>query len=250
MIKALIIDDEPAAAEVLRLLLKRHNPEVSEVLVETDSVKALAQIEKFKPQLVFMDIVMPEMTGFEVLNNIPNKNFDVIFTTAFNEYAIQAIRFSAVDYLLKPIDAEELKNAVKRHLNKHLGEKDFEVLYTNLLQNLAAKATSEFKLAIPTRDGAMFISTSELMRCEGEGNYTRFFLTGNRKHISSKTIKEYEEILAGHNFIRVHKSHLVNRDFISNYLSEGAVMLKDNVKVPVSRRRRDSVKKILSLKQS
>ncbi|MES2649121.1 MAG: LytTR family DNA-binding domain-containing protein [Bacteroidota bacterium] len=247
MIKALIIDDEPLAANVLRLMIERDNPEISSLVIETDTSKAISLIETYKPQLIFLDIIMPEITGFELLNKIPQKNFDVIFTTAFNEYAIQAIRFSAVDYLLKPIDADELKNAIKRHLEKQLGEQEFEGLYQNLMNNLKARQEVDFKLALATVNGTLFISTDELIRCEGERNYTCFYLTNNRKHLSAKTIKEYEEILSGHGFIRVHKSHLVNSRFVHVYLNEGAVLLKDKTKIPVSRQRKDAVKKELDI---
>ena len=247
MIKALIIDDEPMAADVLRLLIERNHPEITEVLIETDAIKALLLLEKHQPQLLFLDIVMPEITGFDFLQKVSHKNFDIVFTTAFNEYAIQAIRFSAIDYLLKPINAEELNIAIKRHLEKQLGAADFESLYQNLLHNLRAKQTVNFKLAIPTVAGTLFVGVDELIRCEGESNYTCFHLANGRRHLSAKTIKEYEEILCGHGFIRVHKSHLINRTCIVNYLNEGAVLLKDNQKIPVSRLRKEAVKKILSI---
>ena len=249
VISAIIIDDEPVAANVLKMMIERYCPEITRIIVETDTGKALLLLEQECPQLVFLDIVMPGMTGFELLTKIPKKNFEVIFTTAFNEYAIQAIRFSAVDYLLKPIDADELRAAVGRHFQKQSGEKDFEALYLNLVNNLKAKQKNEFRLTIPTVNGALFVAVDELIRCEGERNYTCFYLTGNRKHLSAKTIKEYEEILSNHDFIRIHKSHLVNRSFINNYLNEGAVLMQDSVKIPVSRQRKEAVKKILSVRQ-
>ncbi len=228
-------------------MIERNNPEITQLIIETDAMKAIAMIEQFQPHLVFLDIVMPEVTGFELLKKIPNKNFDVIFTTAYNEYAIQAIRFSALDYLLKPIDEEELKAAIQRHLEKQLGSNDFEGLYQNLLNNLKAKQKDDFNLAIPTIEGTFFVKVDELIRCEGERNYTCFYLTNNRKHLSARTIKEYEEILVNHNFMRVHKSHLINRNFIVNYLNEGTIVLNDNEKIPVSRQRKDAVKKMLAI---
>lgn len=242
----MIIDDEPLAANVLEQMINRDNPEITKLIIETDATKAMAVIEQFKPNLIFLDIVMPEITGFELLKKIQHKNFDVIFTTAFNEYAIQAIRFSALDYLLKPINSEELNAAIQRHIEKQAGSTDFESLYQNLLNNLKAKKEDDFKLAIPTMEGALFIKTDELIRCEGERNYTCFYLTNNRKHLSARTIKEYEEILVNHHFLRVHKSHLINQQFVTNYLNEGAIVMKDNSRIPVSRQRKDVVRKMLS----
>ncbi len=242
MVKALIIDDEAAAANVLQLMIERHIPEIKELRVATKINEAYSLLDRFQPDLVFLDIMMPEKNGFEFLNDIPNINFEIIFTTAFNEFAIQAIRFSALDYLLKPLNAEELKAAVNRFADKKQQQKnETEALLKNLLQNLGKKEQDDFKLAVPTTEGAVFFSPSGIIRLEGEGNYTRFYLTDGRKHLSSKTMKEYEEILLQHHFLRVHKSHLVNKNFIENYHHEGAVILKDKTQLPVSRQRKQEV---------
>ena len=159
---------------------------------------------------------------------------------AYNEYAIQAIRYSALDYLLKPIDADELKG-VQRFINKQQAGSNQQEMYTNLLHNLQAKEEIDFKLAIPTNEGARFVAPDELIRCEGDRNYTWFYLTENRKHLSAKTIKEYQEILEKQGFLRIHKSHLVNKKYVEYYLGEGAVLLKDKTKLPVSRQRKEEV---------
>lgn len=245
MVKALIIDDEAAAANVLRMMIERHIPEISDLRLATQPEEALALVNSFQPQLVFLDIVMPTTDGFELLSSIKDAKFEVIFTTAYNEYAIQAIRFSALDYLMKPIDADELKNAVNRFLEKNSQRAETDALLNNLVHNLKSKEKEEFKLAVPTTDGAVFFSPSEIMRCEGDRNYTWFFLTNNRKHLSSKTIREYEELLSQHDFLRIHKSHLVNMAFIDKYLNEGAVVLKDKMQLPVARLRKDEVKTVL-----
>ena len=245
MVKALIIDDEAAAANVLQLMIERHIPEITDLRIATKISEAYALVQQFQPQLVFQDIVMPEKNGFEFLNGINKINFDIIFTTAYNEYAIRAIRFSALDYLLKPINAEELRNAVNRFLEKRNQQLETDALLKNLISNLEQKKESEFKLAIPTVNGALFFSPSEIIRLEGEGNYTRFCLTNDRKYMSAKTMKEYEEILLQHNFLRIHKSHLVNRLFIDSFKNEGSVLLSDKTELPVSRQRKQEVAVIL-----
>ena len=250
MIKALIIDDEPAAANVLQLIIERNTPEIKQLRIANHIAEAHALLNNFKPDLVFLDIMMPEKNGFEFLNELSNINFELIFTTAFNEFAIRAIRFSALDYLLKPLNAEELRSAIDRFLAKQDHKKQTEALLQNLLQNLGKKEEDDFKLAVPTTTGAVFFAPTDIIRLEGEGNYTRFFLKDGRKHMSSKTMKEYEEILLQHSFLRIHKSHLVNKAFIENYHNEGAVILKDKTQLPVSRQRKQQVAAELLNKKS
>lgn len=242
MIKALIIDDEVSAANVLQLMIERHIPEISELRIATKIDKATTLFQEFQPDIVFQDIVMPEKNGFEFLKELNHTGFEIIFTTAYNEYAIQAIRFSALDYLLKPINADDLKQAMGRFLQKRIHKNESDALLKNLLHNLAQKEKANFRLAVPTSTGSVFFSPVEIIRCEGEGNYTWFYLTGNRKHLSAKTMKEYEEILLHHNFLRIHKSHLVNKSFVRNYLNEGSVLLHDKTKLPVSRQRKEEVR--------
>jgi two-component system LytT family response regulator len=245
VIKALIIDDEASAASVLQLMIERHIPEITDVRVAIKISEAHSLIQQFKPDLVFQDIVMPEKNGFEFLSEIKKINFEIIFTTAYNEYAIRAIRFSALDYLLKPINADELKAAVGRFIEKRNDQLHSEALLKNLITNLEKKNESDFRLAIPAVSGAQFFSPAEIVRLEGEGNYTQFYLTENRKYLSSKTMKEYEEILVQHNFLRIHKSHLVNRKFIDSYKNGGSVVLKDKTSLPVSRQRKQEVSAVL-----
>ena len=249
MIKALIIDDEISAANVLQLMIERHVPEINDLRIATKAAEAHNLIQQFQPQLVFQDIVMPEKNGFEILSEIKKINFEIIFTTAYNEYAIRAIRFSALDYLLKPINANELRAAVNRFLEKRNQQLQSDVLLKNLIINLEKKNESDFKLARPTVSGALFFSPSEIIRLEGESNYSQFYLTQNRKYLSAKTMKEYEEILLQHQFLRIHKSHLVNRQFIDSYKNGGSVLLKDNTILPVSRQRKQEVASVLMGKE-
>ncbi len=226
-------------------MIERHVPEITDLRIATKTSEAHSLLQQFQPHLIFQDIVMPEKNGFEFLSGVQKINFEIIFTTAYNEYAIHAIRFSALDYLLKPINAEELRNAVNRFMEKRNQQLQSDALLKNLLANLENKKESEFKLAVPTISGAVFFSPAEIIRLEGEGNYTQFHLTQNRRYLSAKTMKEYEEILLQHNFLRIHKSHLVNRSFIDHYKNEGSVLLKDKTSLPVSRQRKQEVAAVL-----
>jgi two-component system, LytTR family, response regulator len=249
VIKVVIIDDEPAAASLLLQMLERYLPVLDNVRIETSFDKALILVQNFKPDLVFLDVVMPPKTGFELLARLQERKFEVIFTTAYNEYAIQAIRFSALDYLLKPISPEELQAAVLRFNEKKKTKADSTLLYENLLQNLQQKESTSFRLAIPTVEKTWFISPSELIRCESESNYTWFYLTDNRKVLASKTMKEYEEILLQYNFLRIHKSHLVNKKYIDSFLNDGKILLTNKQELPVSRLRKQAVINNLSGKK-
>jgi two-component system LytT family response regulator len=241
MLKVLLIDDEERATDALRLMIEKTIPEIQQVMVCNDSRKAADMIHAYKPGLVFMDIQMPHMNGFQVLEKMPNKNFKIIFTTAYNEYAIQAIRFSAFDYLLKPIDIEELQLSVKRFLeNNNDYRQQFELL-KNIMHNIQVPSSEEFRLALPTKEGVHFLQPADIIRCEAIGNYTKFFVTGNKTYLISKTLGDYDTLLSPHHFIRTHKSHLVNKKFISFVDHEGFAVLKDNSRVEVSRRRKDDL---------
>lgn len=246
MITAVVIDDEAIAANVLQLMIERHVPQISNLRVATSIVAAKSLIDTLKPDIVFLDIVMPEVNGFEFLTSLDAIDFEVIFTTAYDEYAIKAVRFSAFDYLLKPIDAKDLQDAVARYGQKQQQFKQSRQLLNNLITNLESKREEVFKLAIPTVGRTLFFSTTDIVRLEGVGNYTRFYMSNGEQHLSSKTLKEYADILQTHNFLRIHKSHLVNRSAIITYKNEGAVALKENIVLPVSRQRRPEIKNLLT----
>jgi len=245
MLKVLLIDDEQRATDALRLMIMKTIPEISEVIVCNDAREAAEKIHAYQPGLVFLDIQMPHLNGFEVLEKIPNKNFKIIFTTAYNEYAIQAIRYSAFDYLLKPVDMEELQAAVHRFIE---GQEDYKQQYDllkNIMHNMNASSAEEFRLALPTKEGVHFLLPADIIRCEALGNYTRFYVTSGKSYLISKTLGEYDTLLTPQNFIRTHKSHLVNKKFISFIDHDGFAVLKDNSKVEVSRRRKDEVMEAL-----
>jgi len=241
MLKALLIDDEERATDALRLMIEKMVPEIKQVFVCNDSRKASEIIHVYQPGLVFLDIQMPHLNGFELLEKMPNKNFKIIFTTAYNEYAIQAIRFSAFDYLLKPIDIEELQTTIHRFLQGNEDYKQQFELLKNIMHNIQAPSADEFRLALPTKDGVHFLMPNEIIRCEAVGNYTKFYTGKSKTYLISKTLGDYDVLLSPHNFIRTHKSHLVNKKFISFIDHDGYAVLKDSSKVEVSRRRKDEV---------
>jgi len=246
MIKALVIDDEPSAVNTMQLMLQRYVPEITSLQVtHASSVENVVQlIEHFQPDLVFLDIQMPVVNGFELLKQLPTINFEIIFTTAHDQYAVQAIRFSALDYLLKPIDADELRNAMNTFLLKKEFHHDRKALYHNFLHNLHAQK-KDFRLAVSTTEGTFFLLPQDIVRLEGEGNYTNFFFTNRKPLLTSKTLKEYEEILNGHGFLRIHKSHIVNCAHVVSYKTESGLIMRDNSTVEVSRRRKEEVLALL-----
>ena len=247
MVKALLIDDEERATDSLQLMIEKFIPEIARVWSCNDATKAVQLIDNIQPDLVFLDIRMPHLSGFDLLNRIPNKHFKVIFTTAYDEYAIKSIRFSAFDYLLKPIDAEELINAVKRFVESNEDWSQQQELFKNITHNMLLQDTHPFRLALPSKDGIHFLMPHEIIRCEASGNYTKFYINDNKQLITSKTLGEYAELLGPYRFIRTHKSHLVNHDFISFIDHDGFIVLKDASKVEISRRRKRDVMEALKM---
>lgn len=238
MIKALIVDDESKARNILRILIDKHIPTISEVQFAASGMEALEILKTFEPNLLFLDIEMPFMDGFDLLAEIDKRNFDIIFTTAYDQYAIKAIRFSALDYLLKPISHEELQLAVNRFLEKKQLKSENGKLYKNFLSNLNNINTDTPRLAITTQEGTIVFNIYEIIRCEASSNYTLFYLNNKQKFIASKTLKEYDEILSEYGFFRVHKSHLVNLGQVSKVNAQGYLELKDGSSVEVSRRKK------------
>ncbi|NIJ53625.1 LytR/AlgR family response regulator transcription factor [Dyadobacter arcticus] len=252
MTNALIIDDEQKARHVLNHYLTnlmsddiivRHADSVSEALIVLDS---------FKPDIVFLDVEMPYQNGFDFLIARDNPTYDIVFTTAYNQYAIQAIRFSALDYLLKPVDPDELKAAMDRHREKSLqksSEGNQKQLYDNLIKNIGKKDIKDFRLAVPSSAGVYFFSLDEILRLEADKNYTSIHLVGKRPFLSSRTLKHFDEMLGEFNFIRTHKSHLVNPKHIKQVAHNNQyVLLSDGSRIEISRRKKDVVQQYLKLR--
>ncbi len=246
LITAIIVEDEKFNREQLRLKLQQLFPEIEIMAACENGLQACEIVSKHNPDLVFLDIEMPVMNGFAFLKQFERPAFEVIFITAYDQYAIKAIKFSALDYLLKPIDEDELKTAVNRFLDKRKHNIDNKSLIENLIHNLNTEKKSEYRLALNTTEGTYFLKTEEIIRCEADSNYTKFFLNKRKNMISSKTLKEYEELLSEYNFLRVHKSHLVNRKFIKSLSNDGFIILNDDSKIEVSRRRYSEVKETLN----
>lgn len=246
MIKALIVDDEQASIDLLKWLVGEYCPDITSVQWARSVKDAVPLIRSFQPDIVFLDIQMPHQSGFDLLINIDNWNFEVIFTTAYNEFAIQAIRFSALDYLLKPIDESELKKAIERFKVKRIYAPAGQILFRNFIQNISQGNKEKFKLALADASEIKYVQIDEIIRLQAESNYTHIFLTGNKVFISAKTLKEYDEILQGQRFLRVHKSHLVNATHIQAYDRQGILLLSDNSKVEVARRKKEFLQQALA----
>ncbi|MCH2229687.1 MAG: LytTR family DNA-binding domain-containing protein [Crocinitomicaceae bacterium] len=238
MKKVLIIDDENRTRQLIAKMIDSFGMEV-ETIPEGENVQSgIAAIEKHNPDIVFLDIQMPDGTGFDVLASIPNKTFEVIFITAHEEFAIKAIKFSALDYLLKPVDTTELKAALEKALTT-IEEKSESTQFDALQKNI--QPSEKRRLVLKTQESVHVVELDQIIRCEADRNYTSFFLLENKKILVSKTLKEYETLLAGHNFLRVQQSHLVNIDYVDRYDKKngGAVVMKDGSEVPLSPAKRD-----------
>jgi len=249
MIKALIIDDEYKARNVLNHYILSFIPEIAEVQ-QADSVDAALEILKtFQPGIVFLDVEMPHKNGFDFLLSLHEPTFEIIFTTAYNQYAIQAIRFSALDYLLKPVDPDELRAAIDRYIEKQKPVKQKKELFDNLVQNIGKKEVKDFRLAVPSSQGVFFFTLDEILRLEADRNYTVIHLVGKRPFVASKTLKHFEEMLEEFKFIRTHKSHLVNTTHIVRLSHDHeSVLLSDGMKIEISRRKKEEVQQQLNFR--
>lgn len=235
-----LIDDEIHCTESLQLLLNRAVPEVKVAAQFHNALEAIAYLRSHKVDLVLLDIEMPEMSGFEMLDAWEHLPFDVIFVTAYDQYAIRAFSYSAISYLLKPVDEEDLKSTVKRW-----EEKKSKTLTLNQLsimqQILKNDGSQKHKVALPTFEGLEFLEIHNIIRCESEGNYTWLFCTDSSKRLICRTLKEVEKVLGENGFIRIHQSHLVNQRFIRKFVKQGGgyIVMDDGHEVSVSRTKKD-----------
>lgn len=244
MIKAIIIDDEIHCLETLSLLLNEFCPNVQLIEQCRSAKTGLEAMHKYKPDLVFLDIEMPVMNGFELLEQFTEINFAIIFTTSYDQYAIKAIRFSALDYLLKPIDPKELITAVKKvQEQRHLPMAE---QFQMLLKQVQGKEHQFNKIAVPTSEGFELIPADQVIHCEANDNYTHLFLKNKTKIIACRTLKEMEEQLQDFPFfVRVHHSYLVNLNEVTKYIrgEGGYLVMSDGTSVNVSRSRKESLLK-------
>lgn len=241
MITAILIDDEKHCNETLKIELQRHYPSLKVIGDYTSGKEGIIAIKELKPNLVFLDIEMPWMSGFEVLQQFDELNFDVVFITAYDNYAIQAFRYSAVDYLLKPIKSDLLIEAVEKVTKKAHHQVPLLQLET-LLHNLQKNQTGS-RVIFSTTEGLEIVETNDIIRCQSDNNYTNVILNTGNPILLSKTLKEVEKMVTGNDFVRAHQSHLVNMKYVKKYVKSdgGYLVMKDGSSVGVSKSRREQV---------
>jgi len=241
MLKALLIDDEPNALDVLEMQLMRYCKNVSVLCKCTSGATGIDAIKALKPDLVFLDIEMPFKNGFDVLNETKEIEYDVIFTTAYNHFAIKAFKYATIDYLLKPIDIDELIAATEK-AEKQKGKMGMNEKIQMLMTQLSAGNTSQpQKIALNTGDSFQLVDIDEIIRCESDSNYTHVFLKSNKKITVARTLKDIEATLDGLVFFRIHQSHLINMNHINKFIKSdgGYVVMSDGSNLTISRSRKE-----------
>lgn len=246
MLKAIIIDDERSSRNALRQKLMNHCPEINIIAECENGEEGIKSIEETNPDIIFLDVEMPRMNGFTMLQQLNQHNFEIIFITAYDHYAIKAIKYSALDYLVKPVEVADLKTAVEKVAEKRkktTGNTALEML----LQNLMNKEKEQHCIAIPSMEGLQFVPTGNIIYLEAQSNYTNFYLINNKKITVAKTLKDFEELLPGSIFIRIHHSYIININCIEKYIKGdgGQVMMKNGVSLDVARRKKEEVLKII-----
>lgn len=243
MIKAVIIEDEKKSAELLVQLLQKNCPDIS-ILGKAENVKeGIELVNRLKPELIFLDVMMPDGSGFEVLEKLKDLKFDVIFTTATDKFAVKAIKYSALDYLLKPIDTQELIAAVKKISERSQARPGtaHEENLRSLLENVRQSESQFSKITLPTGHAYEIVLIKDIIRCEANDNYTNVYLANGKKFLVSGTLKHYEDLLPAQEFTRVHHSHLINMNHMVRFVKDdgGYVVMSDGSNVEVSRRKRE-----------
>ncbi|MBI4930649.1 MAG: response regulator transcription factor [Bacteroidetes bacterium] len=258
MIKAVIVEDEKKSREALAHLLQKNCPDISIIGVAETVKEGIEVVHNQKPELIFLDVMLPDGSGFDVLEKVNDLKFDVIFATASEKFAVKAIRYSALDYLLKPIDEEELKTAVKKVTDRKSNTFS-EQNMAALLENIKKSDEQFSKITLPTGNVFEVVLVKDIIRCEANDNYTNVYLAdptkskdsefyrSGKKFLVSGTLKHYEELLPEKDFIRVHHSHLINKEHMIRFLKEdgGYAVMSDGTKVEVSRRKREEFLKKL-----
>lgn len=238
-LKVLIIDDEQDAVGFINSIINEFCPKLEVIGKAHSSMEGVRAINELHPDLIFLDVEMPHGSGFDLLTQFPEKKFDVVFITAFDHYALRAIKFSAVDFLLKPINIHEFVHAVDKVIYKRNSASYQNANFNALLENI--KASSPFKLAVPTSEGMEYISTTEIIRIEADRSYCWFHLQGGKKMLISKNLKEFQKLLNDQRFFRPHNSHLINLEHVKKYIRTdgGTIEMSDCSQVPIARQRKD-----------
>ncbi len=239
MIKAILIDDERNSLEMLEWLLKTYCPEVHILAMCQSGEEGIQAIRQFSPQVVFMDIEMPKMNGFEMLEQIKDIRFEIVFTTAYDTFAVKAFRYAALNYLLKPIDADDLKATVNRLLDKNSSPSKEQM--DLMFQSLVSRQAPVERIALSTIDGLVFVQTAKITYCKADSNYTQVMLDDGTSHLVARTLKDLDETLTGKDFFRVHNSFLVNINHIVKFVKGdgGYILMPDQTQITISRSRRD-----------
>lgn len=242
MIRAVLIDDEPKNNRILNMMLGEFCPNVSVEGQADNLTDAVSLILEVKPDLVFLDIEMPNGSGFDLLDQLKPAHFDVVFITAFNDYSLKAIKYSALDYLLKPVNIEELQVAVSKAAER-VAARTVNTRIENLLYNLKKPQADLQKLALPSQEGYVFVMLTDIIRCESKSGYTTFYMKDDAKLLSSRNIKEYESMLPADIFFRIHNSHIVNLNFIRRYHRGrgGLLEMEDGALIEVATRRKEEL---------
>lgn len=248
MIKAITIDDEESGRKIICQYVEKYCDGI-EIVGQADSVKSgIDEIEKKKPDLVFLDIQMQDGTGFNLLEQIQNRNFKVIFVTSYDQFALKAFKYSATDYLLKPVDPDAFAEAVSKiQIDIEKADKA-DKTKNNTIDELLSNVNSFEKIGLPTSDGIRFVKVDDIVRCESDSSYTIFFMNSKEKIVVSKNLKNYEDLLSDRKFLRIHKSHLINTRYVEQYINGdgGQVVMSDGSTVEVSRRKKEELIRLMT----
>lgn len=249
MITAILIDDDKHLRKGLNALLERYTNDIA-IIGEADSVKTgIEAIEKLRPQVVFLDIHLTDGTGFDILGTLKEKgkiSAHIVFITAHEQYALKAFRFSALDFILKPVDPEELQHTIDKIKETVTKSPSFENIDL-LLENIRKKVDNFKRIALSTSDGVHLFEVADIIRCEAKVNYTQFYIKNHKPVLISKTLKEYEELLTEHGFERIHQSHLINLSYLKSYIKTdgGYVIMADNSHIPIAQSKKEKLQELI-----
>jgi two-component system, LytTR family, response regulator len=249
MLKCIVIDDEFKSRESLKALIEKFCENITVSAVCQNGEEAMAAIEEVRPDIIFLDIQLQRETGFDILERLSKIEFEIIFTTAYSEFAIKAFKFSAIDYLLKPIDINDLKAAIEKARKRIVG--NIAERIAQLGENLKTQNFKNSRLALPSSDGLVFINVDEIVYCEATGNYTNIYLSDDRKFLVSRTLKEYEDLLEDQDFFRIHNSFLINLQCLKKYIrgEGGQVVLANDKTLDVSKAKKKSFLEKIKMKE-